>query len=292
MDFEDWEFLPDKGFLDLSHEDGKCLLSKEKVFDPKGMADVNYFICPSPPSFHRLQTPDNLRIPSGKNQLISVPIQLELGLEKNPDGEFVKEIGEVLIVPHAIMEKIKAPNIVGDQDTISQVFFKKMKENEFVDMKMDSPRSSNRGLKPQIEVGPIQFEEKEEAYKGDDFENKSSKREIERETGKDYVGPEIKGKGCWESGGFNICGWRVTGIGALCSVGVAAATICIFIFGNHQKNKQQNQNQNLRFQIYNDDKRIKQVVHHATRLNEALSVMKGVPLTRAQITFGGYFDGL
>ncbi|KAL6999477.1 hypothetical protein U1Q18_000638, partial [Sarracenia purpurea var. burkii] len=44
-----------------------------------------------------------------------------------------------------------------DQDTVSQqVFFKKMKENEFVDMKMGTPKSSGRGIVP----GTFQFKER------------------------------------------------------------------------------------------------------------------------------------
>lgn len=38
--------------------------------------------------------------------------------------------------------------------------------------------------------------------------------------------------------------------------------------------------------------RIKQVVHHATRFNEAMSAVRGVPVTRAHITVGGYYDAL
>lgn len=35
-----------------------------------------------------------------------------------------------------------------------------------------------------------------------------------------------------------------------------------------------------------------EVVKHATKLNEAISVMKGLPVARAQISFGGYYDGV
>ncbi|KAL2538013.1 Uncharacterized protein Fot_19404 [Forsythia ovata] len=56
--------------------------------------------------------------------------------------------------------------------------------------------------------------------------------------------------------------------------GVAAATVCIVVFGTRQKSKQQ-QNQKLQFQIYTNDKRIKLVVHHATKLNEAISAVRG-----------------
>lgn len=39
--------------------------------------------------------------------------------------------------------------------------------------------------------------------------------------------------------------------------------------------------------------RLKQVVQQqATKLNEAISAVRGVPLTRAHITFGGYYDGI
>ena len=98
----------------------------------------------------------------------------------------------------------------------------------------------------------------------------------------------------WEenNGGINLWKWSLSGIGAICSFGVAAATICIIIFGSHQRSKQRQQNQKLRFQIYTDDKRIKQVVQHATKLNEAISAVRGVPIQRAHITIGGYYDGL
>jgi len=37
---------------------------------------------------------------------------------------------------------------------------------------------------------------------------------------------------------------------------------------------------------------MKQVVHHATKLNEAINAVRGAPLTRAHITIGGYYEGL
>ena len=37
---------------------------------------------------------------------------------------------------------------------------------------------------------------------------------------------------------------------------------------------------------------MKEVVKHATKLNEAISVLKGLPVARAQISFGGHYDGL
>ncbi|KAL2559103.1 Uncharacterized protein Fot_03842 [Forsythia ovata] len=69
----------------------------------------------------------------------------------------------------------------------------------------------------------------------------------------------------------NFSAWFHT---KFCSIGVAVATVCIVVFGTRQKSKQQ-QNQKLQFQIYTKDKRIKQVVHHATKLNEAISTVRG-----------------
>ena len=51
----------------------------------------------------------------------------------------------------------------------------------------------------------------------------------------------------------------VNGIGALCSFGVAAATVCVFLVGGrlqHQQQKQQKQQhqQNIQLQFLGDDK--------------------------------------
>ncbi|CAL9088343.1 unnamed protein product [Musa textilis] len=96
---------------------------------------------------------------------------------------------------------------------------------------------------------------------------------------KDHAGSEIKGFGFPPPGN-----WRSTGIGAFCAMGAsAAATICIFILGcrQHQKHK-------IQFKIYTHDKRMKEVVQQAARLNQTLSAVRGAPMTRAHISFGGY----
>ncbi|XP_058073761.1 uncharacterized protein LOC131222633 isoform X2 [Magnolia sinica] len=242
MDLEEWEFLPDSGYLDFPHRNGK------KGFDPKGADDLDYFICPSLLSPSGIEKSENSSLLGNGNQPVSM-------VEKNPYPELVKDIGEVPLVKIGTLSSpTVSPKLAADQDMISQVFFKKAKENEFVDMKMDSPRSSNRSLKPQIEVGPFQFEEKEEAHEGDGVEeNKPSKEVTEQENGKNYMGSEIKERGCWEGCGFNIWKWRVTGIGAICSIGMAAATICVLILGSNQRHKQ-HENQKLQFQIYADNK--------------------------------------
>ncbi|XP_057486102.1 uncharacterized protein LOC130772359 [Actinidia eriantha] len=303
MDLEEWELLPDDGFLEIHDDGGKKIFSRKYGTDPKSVFNTNYFICPSPTKSPKFADPPaNPRVP---NQLVPVPIQLPETIGKESDQEQVKEV--IKVVPIDQKAK-KAPNmgaVEGDQDPVSQVFFKKMTENEFVDMKMDSPKSSTgRGIVPWIDPGMFQFEDRSEAYKGEAMEGKpaGSKIKIEKETVKtkktdlDSGIEEGEEAGTWEekNGGLNIWKWSLTGIGAICSFGVAAATICVIILGSHQKNKQQQQQQNqkLRFEIIADDKSIKQVVHHATKLNEAISAARGVPLTRAHITIGGYYDGL
>ncbi|KAF3442226.1 hypothetical protein FNV43_RR16142 [Rhamnella rubrinervis] len=306
MDLDEWEYLPDDGFLDY-HADGekKIFPSKRNNSETKSVFNMNYFICPSPNSM-RTDPTGNSRVGS-TNQL--VPIQFEQpALGKSPEGgdhhhhqQLVKEITKVPIeisdVKSTVSGKVLAPNdcaggnLEADQDTISQVFFKKMKENEFVDMKMDSPKSPTRsggGFVPQIDSGAFQFDEKDD-HQG--METKSSPRMRNNLEAAD-ANKEVNWDGDDSEGGLNLWKLSFTGIGAICSFGIAAATICILFFGNQQKNQQHQLNQKLRFQIYTDDKRIKQAVHHATKLNEAISAARGIPLNRAHITYGGYYDGL
>lgn len=262
MDLDEWEYLPDDGFLDY-HEDGeKKIFPSKRNSDAKSVFHMNYFICPSPKSRNIAEPAGNSRVP---NQLVPVkiPIQLEPGFGKAPeDDELVKEISkvpiEMTVVPSGISEKVKAPSDGGgileaDQDTVSQVFFKKMKENEFVDMKMDSPRSPTRGFIPQIDSGTFHFDGKDDQG----MENVSSPRmKIDKEmvmSKKNSLEGDVNEEVNWD-GNNNIWKWSFTGIGAICSFGIAAATICILFFGSQQRNNKQEQNQKLRFQIYTDDK--------------------------------------
>ncbi|KAJ0079310.1 hypothetical protein Patl1_22922 [Pistacia atlantica] len=294
MDLDEWEFLPDRRFLDFPEDsDEKKIISGKRSYSSKTFFDMNYFSPNSPGS----------RSNSGKvpKQLVPIPFDLEPGLGKSPapGDEFSKEIiiktpVDVNFIPSVIAEKINKGPVIGsleaDQDSVSQVFFKKMKENEFVDMKMDSPKSpTSRNLMPQVDPGTFNFEDKsDQALEGMNCHSP-------RKTTIDFEA-DRKQEATWEEeeengGGLNLWKWSLTGVGAICSFGVAAATICIIIFGSQHKTKQQ-RNQKLRFQIYTDDKRIKQVVQQASKLNEAISAARGVPITRAHITFGGYYDAL
>ncbi|KAL2466242.1 hypothetical protein Adt_42093 [Abeliophyllum distichum] len=266
MDLQEWEILPDDGFLEIHDDGGKKIYSRKYGSGPNSVLETNYFVCPSKST------------PTKTNQLL----HLEPKILKPSDQEMIsKQVPvEIKIMPSALPEKIKPFNTgsasEADQDLVSQVFFKKMKEPEFVDMKVESPKSSRSEIMPQIDgAGFFQFEENGEA-----LESKSCEGDSEMEMEMD--------ENNW---GLNIWKWSLTGIGAICSFGVAAATVCIVVFGTRQKSKQE-QNQKLQFQIYTNDKRIKQVVHHATKLNEAISAVRGVPLTRAHVTFGGYYEPL
>lgn len=92
---------------------------------------------------------------------------------------------------------------------------------------------------------------------------------------------------------FSVGKLRVNGIGALCSFGVAAATVCVFLVGGKLQHQQKHQHQqNIQLQFLGDDKRIQQVVQQTSRLNQAVSSMMGTGAsTRAKISFGGFYDG-
>lgn len=280
MDLEDWEILPDDGFLQIHDDGGKMIFSRKYTSNSKNEFNMNYFICPTPkPSQFVDTTEHSSRVP---NQIVPFQVQLDPTFQETTNDQEViiaKEVIskvplEINMLPskNIVEEIIKSPNFGEDHDQFSQVFFKKMKENEFENMiKMDSPKSNNKTILSQVDADPFQFEEKEE----------------DLEVDKEIVIKKLEEN---NNGGLNLLNKSLNGIGAICSFGVAAAaTICIIFMGSHQKHKQ---NQKLRFQIFTDDKRIKQVVHHATRLNEAISAVRGVPVTRAHITVGGYYDGL
>ena len=219
----------------------KKIISGKRSFSSKTFFDMNYFSPNSPGS----------RSNSGKvpKQLVPIPFDLEPGLGKSPGYEFSKEIiiktpVDVNFIPSVIAEKInKGPvieSLEADQDSVSQVFFKKMKENEFVDMKMDSPKSpTSRNLIPQVDPGTFNFEDKsDQALEGMNCRSP-------RKTTIDFEA-DRKQEATWEEengGGLNLWKLSLTGIGAICSFGVAAATICIIIFGSQHKTKQQQQNQ-------------------------------------------------
>ncbi|KAK0599119.1 hypothetical protein LWI29_002563 [Acer saccharum] len=250
---------------------------------------MNYFMCPSSPtSSHKiLETSSSPRSPpppekfsrkigACQQHVVPVPIQLEPRfVNKNPDDD-VNQMTEKKInkgPDFGFGSNNNNNNIEADQDAVSKVFFKK-KENEFVDMKMDSPRSptSRNLMAPQLDAagGAFNFDDNKAEATMDPCSPRKNKISLDSDSNEKE---------------FDLWKWSLTGIGAICSFGVAAATMCIIIFGTQQRN--QHNNKKLRFQIYADDKRIKHVVQQATKMNEAISSVRGVPITRAHITIGG-----
>lgn len=277
-DFEGWEVLPDDGFLEIHDDDGKQIFSRR--YGPAGSNNVfkNYFICPSPSPPKSTQFVDSTEYPIVPKQLVTVPIQFEPPpppAQLPDDPEFLRKITMPYpiqinnLTPSTVLsEKIGGGGAteVADQDPVSQVSFKKKKEAEFVEMKMDSPKSNNssRAIKPQIDSATFQFDEKaEEAFRSEATESKVSSPKFRTDEDEQTVktigmDPEVQNEiDDWEenSGGINIWKWSLTGIGAICSFGVAAAaTVCIIILGGRQKNKHHQDNRKLQFHIYADDK--------------------------------------
>lgn len=295
MDLDEWEVLSDDGFID---QDGGRNISPKEKHSISNIVDMNYF--------HKLIEPplesqkDSIPIPN-TNQISVVPVSIS---EEDPQEEVVKEViadeDQVPVFPTSPSSETEKQMISSvpkveealDMETIThQVFFNKAKEtNQFVDLKLDSPKSVNMGILPLIDVGVHQFEEKV----GD--------LEVDEKTTVEMSEEEKEGGVCWEgevdhddhqrTDKSNLWKFGLTGIGALFSFGFACATtVCIIAFGSHHREKQHRQR--VHFHVFADDKSINQVVHHANKLNEAISGLRsGAPVNRAQITIGGYFEGL
>ncbi|KAG7575898.1 hypothetical protein ISN45_Aa03g003490 [Arabidopsis thaliana x Arabidopsis arenosa] len=263
MDLEDWELvLPKNSFkdLDLDHDE-----------DHHGSMVMDYFLCPSTkdPLPKTESPPSSIVVPK---KLLQVPIAWEAVLDQDNTKKPNKHEPD----PDPDSNQTLSTDFVSSP----RVSFKIMKETEFADMKIDPPARITSPL-PQIDAAA--------ASKPSDLEGGGDLRDK-----KEVVLEEEDEDG---SGGERLNLWKVglNGIGAICSFGVAAAaaTVCVFFLGHNNIKICKNKNQMLRFQIYSDDnKRMKEVVNHATKLNEAIFGMKGVPVVRAQISFGGHYDGL
>ncbi|KAG4927607.1 hypothetical protein JHK85_054093 [Glycine max] len=222
--------------------------------DSKSVLDLDdYDLCTSP-KFKKASEASRNFHPREPKQVIHIPIQLEPRIGKAPDEGLV------------------------EQNT---------KDHHVEIKEIESPRSIGRGLLfPSPDIGALKFEDK--GGEAQEIIMASPRMKIEKEIATIMdCGKEVGDS----SGGFNFWKWSLNGVGAICSFGFAAATICVLILGSQQRNNKIQQDQKIRFQIYTDDKRIKQVVH-ATKLNEAMAAASGVPLSRARITCGGYYDGL
>ncbi|KAL6639507.1 hypothetical protein ACP70R_023237 [Stipagrostis hirtigluma subsp. patula] len=133
------------------------------------------------------------------------------------------------------------------------------------------------------DMKPFQSSDPKEAADDD----KSAEEEEE-----DVIKKDKDGEARPECVVFSVGKLKVNGIGALCSFGVAAATVCIFLIGGKMQHQHRQQQQKIQLQFYGDDKRIQQVVQQTSRLNQAMSSVMGAGAsTRANISFGGFYDG-
>lgn len=251
MDLEEWELLPKSYFkdLDLDHDE-----------DHQEAMILDCFLSPSTQDpLHKIESPPISRVVPTK--LLQVPIAWEPVL----DHENKKMPGlDPDPTQTLLMESVPSP----------RVSFKKTKETEFADMKIDPPA---RIMSP---VPLIDAAKPSDCEGSDDLRVKKENDDVTS-----------------EHGGEKLNLWKIglNGIGAVCSFGVAAAaaTVCVLFLGHNNIKVCKNKNHKLRFQIYSDDhKRMNEAVNQATKVNEAIFAMKGVPVVRAQISFGGYYDGL
>ncbi|XP_022747806.1 uncharacterized protein LOC111297346 [Durio zibethinus] len=236
MDIDhEWVFLPDNNFLDINQDGEKKVHGGKRNSDTKLVFLTDYFNKEQPPP-----SGNSRRVPK---QVVPVSFPLEQRIFKAPENELGEETTtrvpiDVTSTPAMIPEKIEELDIgsfEGGKEVKTQVCFRKPTYNESVDMtnKMDSPKSTTRGIIPQIDAaGTFNFDEK-----GEVLENMTSPRK------KDLVEKkfEIKEDVTWEdnSGGLNLWKWSLTGIGAICSFGVAAAT---FLSSYWEVNKDTNSN--------------------------------------------------
>nr|GLL46056.1 uncharacterized protein LOC109150158 isoform X1 [Ipomoea trifida] len=213
---EEWEVLPEDGFLEINDDgSGKSIFSRKynNTDDAHFNMNYTYFVCPPPKPYSSQFVDPTLTKPS--------------------------HVAETLV-----------------QDKISQVCFKKMSDHHHhhhhqaaaaENMKMDSSANMTTVVVPQTD-------DDDDVGGGEEFED--TKDVVSSPGRADHQENEEGG------GGFNLWQWSLSGIGAICSFGVAAATtICIVFIENQQKHKRHHQNHNIRFQIYtHHDKRIKEVV--------------------------------
>ncbi|XP_010549677.1 PREDICTED: uncharacterized protein LOC104820776 isoform X2 [Tarenaya hassleriana] len=253
MDLGEWELLPRSNFNGIDHDDddeGGMMIrntTRNPNPNPKNLLHTDYFICPSP-----RQTEPN---PRSKLHLLQVPISWEplsstddTDLDKN-QKKLTDDVSVVLPVrilqrpDPAFLEPDPGPGLLADPVPSPRVSFKRMKENEFVDMKIDPARVSSP--LPQIDIKPLDSDDTMKIEtEGEDSDLPSKKDDWAEDLIQRNDGEKLN---LWKLG--------LTGIGAICSFGVAAAaaTICVILSGSDTKNCR-NKNQMLRFQIYSDDK--------------------------------------
>lgn len=244
MDLDEWEYLPDDAFLDFHEQsEKKKVLFSKRYFDSTSVFNMyhDYYIVQSanPSSSKKLAATDQVAPPAvvPPNQL-AVPVQIQL----LPPPSFVRSTQ----TPDGEKQHTQDP-------LLSQVHFNKTTwEPESVDMKMDSPKSPTRGglgfgfvhqttSDSTAAAGGAKFEFDD--YNGELAKVSSSPRmKTDQEEEEEEQGIKRQKNNIWKL--------SFTGIGAICSFGFAAATICVLFLGSHH------QSNHKHLQIYTDDTKV------------------------------------
>ncbi|XP_031488232.1 uncharacterized protein LOC116256131 isoform X2 [Nymphaea colorata] len=222
-DVDGWELLAGDGSL----EGGKGEpIPREVETDHGALLDASYFICPASPSH-----PPHIHPTTGSETALD-PMAVD---ETKDEAGPAEEIKEIPVVDVSVVEEV-----VGDKVVIE--------ENKFVDMKVaDLPEIGKKDLL-------------QEAVKSNVDNDLGVCESVPVKEAAAFVGGLVEeeksgsdGSSGGSGGGFGIWGWRVTGLGALCSLGVAAATICIILLGRQRQMQRQQQSQKFRFNSCGDE---------------------------------------
>ncbi|CAA7404133.1 unnamed protein product [Spirodela intermedia] len=182
---------------------------------------------------------------------------------KNSEEEFVGDNGRIEF-------ELPAEAAAGQEAPPYQAFFGGPRTDELADMTMEvSPMAAPFGsVDPPAEDG-------EGAGKCEGAPDR------EQEVG--ISSPEIVQKGIPEGFGLRVWRWRMTAVGALSSVGFAAATVGVFLLSGHHRIKHRQRNPGIQIQIRHDDKGISEIMTSAMEI-------KGFPASRALLSFGGRYE--
>ncbi|CAA6667303.1 unnamed protein product [Spirodela intermedia] len=137
---------------------------------------------------------------------------------KNSEEEFVGDNGRIEF-------ELPAEAAAGQEAPPNQAFFGGPRTDELADMTMEDGEGAGK-----CEGAP----------------------DREQEVG--ISSPEIVQKGIPEGFGLRVWRWRMTAVGALSSVGFAAATVGVFLLSGHHRIKHRQRNPGIQIQIRHDDK--------------------------------------
>ncbi|CAI9101041.1 OLC1v1038267C1 [Oldenlandia corymbosa var. corymbosa] len=302
---DEWEVLSESGggFLDIHEDDGSNFSTlSDNLFK-------NYFRCPSPRTASSPPPPplpNHHQLAEAEEEEKKIVVTHDLTITNHHPTDVVE------------IDDDKDPNfeeelLISSSSPKKQVFFvKKETLTEFVDMMkldLESPKSNKQLSRPSspTQLMGHQFESGEQA--APDAQVSSPRKMMmmmidDQNDDDDDVVVEDQdqiNQGGTNMNNNNILKWSLSGIGAICSFGVA--TVCIFVLGGLIKNSGHStarkpyhdqhpppHHQKLQFHIYAEDKRL--LKHESTKLNEAISAVRDIPFSRAHITFGGYCDHL